>query len=74
MTPSEKMARRVALVQQLTEVDDELRTGFGMAPSNRAAAEARRVLNIRRGICADMHTVGYHPWAIPTDAQEARAI
>jgi hypothetical protein len=77
MLPSEKMALRVVLVQHLTQVDDELTrgmaSGFGTA-SLRAAAEARNLLTTRRAICDEMLTVGYQPWAMPTNVEESKAI
>lgn len=80
MLASEKMALRAELVHQLTQLDTELRLGlaFGFSsdatPSLRGAAEARRLLAIRRSICDEMVTVGFRPWAIPTDIEEAKAI
>lgn len=80
MLPSEKMALRAELAQQLTQLDTELRLGlaFGFGsdatPSLRGAAAARRLLDIRRSICGEMVTVGFQPWPIPTDIEEAKAI
>lgn len=80
MMASEKMALRAELAGDLMKVDTELRVGvaFGFssdaAPSHRGAAEARRLLSIRRMICDEMRTVGFQPWDIPTDLEEARAI
>lgn len=76
-TASEKMAARVILVERLTLLDSELeqglRQGFG-DPSLRAVADARRMLDERRSICAEMLTVGFRPWAIPTTSEEEEAI
>lgn len=80
MLASEKMALRAELVEDLTKIDTELRLGlaFGFStdssPSHRGAAEARRLLTIRRAICDEMATVGFQPWAIPNDIEEAKVI
>lgn len=72
MRASEKMAERVRLCGRLAEVDDELRQGWDQ--SYRSSAAVRDLLGTRRTICTEMVAVGYVPWQMPVDAEEAKAL
>lgn len=81
MLASEKMAIRTELVQELRQVDTELRVGMAFGfdlnsdrTSRRSAAEARWLLETRRSICDDLRKVGFTPPELPYDLEEARAI
>lgn len=73
MRASEKMARRVVLVQNLARVDYDLKLALGMPP-NRGMVAARKLLNTRRIVCDEMVAVGYQPWPVPVDINESKAI
>jgi hypothetical protein len=74
MLASEKMARRATLFAHLTSIDIDLKLAFGMEPSNRVTANARKLLNKRAQICDAMIQVGYTPWDVPADIEESKAI
>lgn len=73
MTASEKLARRTALTRQLEELDYELRRVFAQEPSTRNSASARHLLDVRSDLCDDLVEVGFYPWPVPLDVDEASA-
>ena len=74
MLSSEKMAKRANLFSCLISIDNELVVAFGQEPSNRISAVARDLLNKRAEVCDGLLSVGYLPWDVPTDLEEAKVV
>lgn len=64
MTAAERLAKRNALVADLARVDRQLKGAFGMAPSNRVSASARKLLRRRDEVCDELRSGGYRPWGL----------
>lgn len=74
MKARERMARRIELVADLTEVDTQLKLTLGMQPSNAVTSAARGLLNYRAEVCRSMAVAGYQPWDIPADIDETKVV
>lgn len=74
MRASETLARRVELVEKLTGIDTQIVDGAAQAPSNKIYSETMRLLGCRRDIRSAMRAVGYEPWPVPLDLEEAKVV
>lgn len=74
MRASETLARRVELVDKLTDIDAQIVDVASQPPSNKIYSETMRLLGCRRDIRSDMRAVGYAPWPVPLDLEEAKVV
>lgn len=74
MRAADRLARRVELVDKLTDIDAQLVDVAAQSPSNRIYSETMRLLGCRRDIRSDMRAVGYEPWPVPLDLDEAKVV
>ncbi|MBO0676922.1 hypothetical protein JRC04_05555 [Mycolicibacterium sp. S2-37] len=72
MKPSQKMAKRIELVNFLHRIDTEMTHVLAKPATREVINEARKILHIRTRTEEKLLSVGYQPWPGPYSEDESR--